>query len=419
MTIIFDINKMVKVPSTNDKDFVIEIHQWSGKKDEHPFLTIQPQKGDIFISNLVEIAQRAYLINKEYGKTIVAHGGYCTPHRERIFQVIMENFSKGCNPEYILRSGPVIQASMNISTRRMYTDACSPENLLQRIGRVNRFGEHPSAECHVYWAEKYDHSMNMCLSNSYSKFSTNDFIKFLLDKNGNKFTIKINDLYELYHSYNNDPSRLKERKKEEIQPFVQDGVNYLSKSNIDFFKPVDYFGNKNNDDKQKRLSKKSMRGASVYVNPTYTYVSHNNGVSKISYHNVSDNPYGSFLFDPANIQEDSLLLTIGLDDYRMKFRNGDLSKNQEKNTGVFVYNFKDRACDLSHYKTVYNKHNSKYSSIVSRAREPNMAILIGDPGDCNLNLGEHNMTYCYSFDEKNGIPYAVGLISYDDLCAWA
>ncbi len=74
------------------------------------------------------------------------HSRYHPTHKENLTAEILNRFGKkSTEPTYTLFAGPIAQAALNISRKILSTEASSPANLLQRVGRCNRFAEHDSA----------------------------------------------------------------------------------------------------------------------------------------------------------------------------------------------------------------------------------------------------------------------------------
>jgi len=74
------------------------------------------------------------------------HSRYHPTHKANLTTDILKRFGKKSNePSYTLFAGPIAQAALNISRKYLSTEASSPANLLQRVGRCNRFSEHEAA----------------------------------------------------------------------------------------------------------------------------------------------------------------------------------------------------------------------------------------------------------------------------------
>jgi len=97
----------------------------------------------LFIYNTAIDAQKSYIINSnENESTVLYHSKYTKNDKLELSKRIFDNFGKKpIESNYnIIRSGPILKASLNISGDEMSSDLSSPESMLQSIGRLGRFG---------------------------------------------------------------------------------------------------------------------------------------------------------------------------------------------------------------------------------------------------------------------------------------
>lgn len=109
-----------------------------GKNKPSELLETKKQ-GSIVIFNKAVDAQHSSLYSS--GEDVICfHSKFTPKDRKEIYGEIVKNWSaKAPHSSKVLRAGPIVQASLNISTMDLYTDLCSAENWCQRIGRANRF----------------------------------------------------------------------------------------------------------------------------------------------------------------------------------------------------------------------------------------------------------------------------------------
>ncbi len=123
--------------------------------ESNPFYaTRDASKKTIVISNSATVAQISYLINHTQEKSLLAHSKYSKADRNGIFSKIKQGFGSIESTDYnLLRSGPIVQASLNITSEVLITALTTPENTLQRLGRLNRFGEDFTGEFIIAYPE--------------------------------------------------------------------------------------------------------------------------------------------------------------------------------------------------------------------------------------------------------------------------
>lgn len=238
-------------------------------KNNH-FFKLQNEKiKTIVISNTATLAQMSYLINSNNENSLLAHAKYNKDDKKDVLSSIKINFSDINNNTFpLLRAGPIVQASLNITSNRLITELTNAENTLQRLGRLNRFGEDFVGEFIIAIPKgtmddviKGSEVINLLSRNS-EKNSTLLWIKFLKQNfmvdNSNEKIFKLKDIYNVYKDYHNS-EEAKNILKEEL-------INSLKKSyqNIRFniLNPVEIpcFLNKKNKIKNNKLSKRSLRG---------------------------------------------------------------------------------------------------------------------------------------------------------------
>ena len=134
---------VVVTPSFNQCLYQIEVVEYEeGTKDEkNPFFSEQ-QDQTFVISNTAQTAQISFIQNQHKENSILFHSKFKRSDKKFLFNEVYEAFMKNGDQRYaVLRSGPIVQASLNISCQHMVSEITTPENMLQRMGRLDRFGQ--------------------------------------------------------------------------------------------------------------------------------------------------------------------------------------------------------------------------------------------------------------------------------------
>lgn len=106
----------------------------------------------------------------------------------------------------VLRTGPILQASVDLSTSYMQTEISTIDNIFQRLGRVVRWSEAENGKYEIFIPNNTDFSKgsivkNLSLNGQYEIVLK--FIEFLQNEIFTKPKIKLNDLYKLYFDFFN------------------------------------------------------------------------------------------------------------------------------------------------------------------------------------------------------------------------
>lgn len=133
----------VEMASFNNSRYAIEFEDFSDEtvRETHPIYRAVPENS-IVISNTATRAQLSYLHNYGNESSVLFHSKLGSEDRKTLFETVFNAFKKQGDRRFsVLRSAPIVQASLNITCQHMVTEATSPESMLQRLGRLDRFGE--------------------------------------------------------------------------------------------------------------------------------------------------------------------------------------------------------------------------------------------------------------------------------------
>jgi len=163
------------------------------------------------ISNTATTAQKSFITNLEKENAILLHSKFKKSDKKLLFNRVFESFKQEGNQLFdLLRSGPIVQASLNISCDYLVSEITTAENCLQRMGRLDRFGlnetvnRYTIAVSETLHAKRGTGAVARFLSSSNSLESAKAWYTFLVDKtdDGDK-VVTISDVYSFYKEFYN------------------------------------------------------------------------------------------------------------------------------------------------------------------------------------------------------------------------
>lgn len=229
------------------------------------------KEGSIIIYNTAISSQISSLYNKKTRKenNINYHSKFTIADKQKISKDIMKFWKKEFKTNKILRSGPIVQASLNISTHLMLSEITCAENWCQRLGRVNRFATEniigqfiTISENNLVEEETEKNSFIKTLNHLNMMEQTiawNYFLKEKLKNNNIQFLKEIYNLYDEFH-------KLESTQKAydvDFEKIIQESENLFNKNNS--FEPYQIKSKK--DKTKNKLSKRSIRGNNLYILP--------------------------------------------------------------------------------------------------------------------------------------------------------
>jgi len=237
------------------------------KDNTNPLFCEQPNN-TIVISNTATTAQQAFLANQEMENAIVFHGKYRTADKIEIFSSVYNCFKKSGSKVFsLLRSGPIVQASLNITCEHMVTEFTVAENWLQRLGRLDRFGENASINEFITAIPqeiidsngKVKGNCAKFLNNTHSYRSAYAWLEFLQEElTGGSYTV--NQIYHLYKRFYQS-NKGQEAVEQDLITALKSSVKVINKKVHD---PIRFI-KKPKANTKKKLKKSSLRGDSRFV----------------------------------------------------------------------------------------------------------------------------------------------------------
>ena len=274
-------NYFVDVETFNKELYEITLANYEVEKNDkghcvsidYP-LEMPQQPGALVVFNTAKAAQKTALdmCRSAQENIINFHSRFTPKDRQKNMDIILKQWGKGApKSQYVLRSGPIVQASLNISSEFMLTELCGAENWCQRLGRVNRFGVVNQVGKYSTAVPSYirsgaagfglDNVLNF-LNKINSKEQAQSWIRFLMSKDLTG-CIQLKDVYSWYREYHNQ----EQTQNAYASDFKATLLNSLKAFKNNDFKPYLFPQKSISKDKPIKLSSKGLRGSSVFVLP--------------------------------------------------------------------------------------------------------------------------------------------------------
>jgi CRISPR-associated endonuclease/helicase Cas3 len=247
-------NDIIGIQSFNNSQYKIQfVNYKEGEEENNPLYEQQPDN-TIVISNTAITAQKSFIKNQTNETALLFHSKYKKTDKHDLFEKVFNTFKKEGTKKYtVLRSGPIVQASLNITSDKMVTEFTHAENWLQRMGRLDRFGENPNDNIYITATPetlangKQSGACARFLNQSNSLQSAKAWYEFVKDKIVDSPVLSISDIYQMYQEfYDDDKNRAAieqdllsalKRSVEVINAKVMDPVSFPNKSTLKSDKP--------------------------------------------------------------------------------------------------------------------------------------------------------------------------------------
>lgn len=257
---------VIEMPSYNQSKYQIKFVEYDDALiGNNPFYK-NYANNTFIISNTAKTAQLGFLYQKNQENSILFHSKYKRSDKKRWFNEVYEAFKKDGSHQYdVLRSGPIVQASLNISCDNMLSEMSSPENILQRLGRLDRFGQ--NSQVNILTIALTEHIKTGKQTGSSAKFlaklhslqSAKVWYGYLNEYLGDK-DFKLPELYTIYRNFYNSIHAEKEI-KQDLESAIKSSIALL---NAKVTEPVKMVKVKT-DEKKMKISKNSLRGDNRFV----------------------------------------------------------------------------------------------------------------------------------------------------------
>ncbi|WP_031434614.1 CRISPR-associated endonuclease Cas3'' [Methylomarinum vadi] len=260
---------IIGIQSFNPSQYQITFQAFAEKNqdDSNPLYQPQPEN-TIVISNTATTAQLSFIKNQKTENEVLFHAKYKKADKQIIFDSVFDAFKRNGSRKYdVLRSSPVVQASLNITCQHMVTEFTHAENWLQRFGRLDRFGENSDVNQFIVAipdslaiggkqtsrCARFLNSMS-CLQ---SAKAWNEFLQNRLDGQ----PVTINQLYEYYEQFYQDEACIRAIEEDLIKA-LKESVHKIKNKLID---PISIPIKKAPQESGVKIKKHSLRGDNRFV----------------------------------------------------------------------------------------------------------------------------------------------------------
>ena len=182
-----------------------------------------PERADnqIRLFNVVDDAQK--YCDTESGEVCI-HSKYTNEDRSEKLGKIYASYGKGATGEkFAVCSGPILKASADISFKSMAIMLSSPNDLMQCIGRCDRFGEYEEADLYIVIPDKLTKANKTYIEKQYDLnlyYLWADFVKKHF-----KGDMTLSQMYELLDLFNKENAMQLQRYADRL---FRNGVQVLA-----------------------------------------------------------------------------------------------------------------------------------------------------------------------------------------------
>jgi CRISPR-associated endonuclease/helicase Cas3 len=259
------VDDCINVTTFNNSRYQICFNEFdeNSTTDANPLYAPQP-KNSFVISNTATTAQLSFMQNEMRENALLLHSKFKKVDKQNLFEKVMQSFGqKGLKNYDVLRSAPVVQAALNITCDNMVSEITNAENTLQRLGRLDRFGQNETVNLLTIATPNTFQASKGCgrfLNSMHSFNSTKTWLDFL-HKNLSNEPLMLAEIYQIYENFYRDESS-KKAIEQDLLKALKASVQLINKKVID---PVSVPRKKVAKNSIVKIKKNSLRGDNRFV----------------------------------------------------------------------------------------------------------------------------------------------------------
>jgi CRISPR-associated endonuclease Cas3-HD len=161
---------------------------------------LETAPGGVTIMNSIRSAQE---IKRTHNTDVVAHSKYTKGNRRVLMDFLLSKFGKGGDGVATgvkVASAPILQAALDISFTWMQESVLSPESTLQRLGRLNRWGDIPGEHKFILLGAEDNKEVAVARA-LYSTPLRGRWVGLLKKEYAGGKTVTLQDMYAMYSQF--------------------------------------------------------------------------------------------------------------------------------------------------------------------------------------------------------------------------